>query len=309
MAVILITNSHFAGVMPTDMLSHGGMLGNIIFFAMSGYCLFQIKDNFIMWYGKRLLRIYPYVWVVACIYMFLGLFNMQDRTVLYYLIYPLYYAWHFVISIIILYIPYYVVRWMMKKWNIEISLIIKLTYLIHFLIYFIFYKKDYYHIDDVLEPMIRFLFFEAMLWGIYFKLYEEKYIDNKAGRLCWFKLFISLILYLGTKLLCLRVESFAPFQIINQITIMVILLLLIRCIQSVENTLMKLPERVYRIVKWFSRHTLEIYLVQHVIIDFFRNYVFPFNLLLIIVTVLLFAEIVGLIVDNINKFIKKRIER
>ena len=59
LAMILITNSHFGGIYPKSSMAFGGLLGNIIFFAVSGYCLADIKEPFGKWYPKRLLRIYP----------------------------------------------------------------------------------------------------------------------------------------------------------------------------------------------------------------------------------------------------------
>ena len=41
--------------------------------------------------------------------------------------------------------------------------------IVHMLVYIFIYDKSFYHIDTVREPMIRFLFFEAMLIGAYFK--------------------------------------------------------------------------------------------------------------------------------------------
>lgn len=45
-AAIVITNSHYTGVYPTDLIANGGLLGDVLFFAVSGYCLSNIKDAF-----------------------------------------------------------------------------------------------------------------------------------------------------------------------------------------------------------------------------------------------------------------------
>lgn len=39
LAAVLITNSHLADVWPISAIASGGMLGNVLFFAVSGYCL------------------------------------------------------------------------------------------------------------------------------------------------------------------------------------------------------------------------------------------------------------------------------
>ena len=38
-ATFLITNSHFKNIWPISALASGGLLGDILFFAISGYCL------------------------------------------------------------------------------------------------------------------------------------------------------------------------------------------------------------------------------------------------------------------------------
>ena len=36
LATCLITNSHYTGIYPSDIIANGGMIGNVIFFAVSG---------------------------------------------------------------------------------------------------------------------------------------------------------------------------------------------------------------------------------------------------------------------------------
>lgn len=57
LATVLITNSHFSDIWPIKALAAGGLLGNILFFAVSGFCLYLVKDNFFKWILKRVIRI------------------------------------------------------------------------------------------------------------------------------------------------------------------------------------------------------------------------------------------------------------
>lgn len=67
-ATILITNSHYNAIWPIAALATGGSLGNTLFFAISGYCLSNTQNtNFVEWMKKRVLRIYPAVWIVTLI--------------------------------------------------------------------------------------------------------------------------------------------------------------------------------------------------------------------------------------------------
>ena len=105
LAAMLITNAHYIGIYPTDLIANGGLLGDVIFFAVSGFCLVDIKQSFPQWYSKRIIRIYPVVWIITSVYIVLGFYTFDDWTLAEYFLYPTYY--HFVASIIILYIPYY----------------------------------------------------------------------------------------------------------------------------------------------------------------------------------------------------------
>ena len=168
LAATLITNAHYTNVYPISIIANGGLLGDILFFAVSGFCLYNIKLKFIPWYKKRISRIYPSVIIVTGVYILMkfytyngikGLFNL--------LIYPTKY--HFVISIMILYIFYYFTIILSRKnENITIDRVFFMTIIIQFIVYVVIYDKSYYHIDSVYEPMIRFLFFEAMLIGAKF---------------------------------------------------------------------------------------------------------------------------------------------
>ena len=49
LAAVLITNSHYTGVYPMNIIASGGLLGDVIFFALSGFVLSNIKENFVAW--------------------------------------------------------------------------------------------------------------------------------------------------------------------------------------------------------------------------------------------------------------------
>lgn len=107
-AACLITNSHYTNVYPISALASGGLLGDVIFFAVSGFCLANINSNFFVWMKKRIIRIYPSVWIISIIFILLGYYCVNaDNNLFFWLVYPTYY--HFVASISILYIPYYFV--------------------------------------------------------------------------------------------------------------------------------------------------------------------------------------------------------
>ena len=105
-AAILITNSHYADIWPVSRLAMGGHLGNCLYFFVSGFCLYSIRNSFPGWYAKRIVRIYPALWIVAGINLLVGFWRADGpMAYIHYLIYPTWY--HFIASILVLYIVYY----------------------------------------------------------------------------------------------------------------------------------------------------------------------------------------------------------
>ena len=65
-AAVLITNSHFDALYPAGFswLSTGGALGNALFFFVSGWTLYlSRRSNFAEWIVRRYTRIFPSAWI------------------------------------------------------------------------------------------------------------------------------------------------------------------------------------------------------------------------------------------------------
>ena len=300
-AACLITNSHYTGIYPTDIIANGGLLGDVIFFAVSGYCLFNVKKTFPVWYGKRLLRIYPPVLIITAIYLILGFYTFNQHDGLWWFIYPTNY--HFVASILLLYVPFYFVG-KIKALNDRIPLIMAIVGIIYLLVYVVFYDKTYYHIDNVREWMIRFLFFESMLLGAYFKKNSEKFENNFKWYLPVLVVFF-FVLYFVSKLFFSKYPEFSYLQIINQVLIFVLLFFIFWLFASLENKLQKLPDFVKKIFEFLSEITLEIYVVQYVIIDVIRPHLsFPLNWIAITTAIIVSAFVLHLICKYLIKGIE-----
>ncbi len=307
LAACIITNSHYVGVYPTDLIANGGLFGDVIFFAVSGFCLTNVKNSFPKWYGKRLVRVFPAVFIISIIYILLGIHEFQStlQGVIDSFILPVKY--HFVSSIIILYIPFYVVM-KVQKLRANLLKIGGVAALVWLLIYVFFYDKSYYHIDTVREPMIRFLFFFAMLLGAYFKENLEKY-RNKKSIVSWILLPILFVAYFASKLIFSRVDSISNLQIVNQIILFVLLAVTFRCFMSIDGWLENLPKWIKAIITFVSGITLEIYLVQIGIIDKLNFLPFPLNWLLITGVIVLLAFILNKFSSLVQKPLLKLLNK
>lgn len=306
MAACLITNAHYTGVYPTDLIANGGLIGDIIFFAVSGYCLTNVKKSFPSWYGKRVLRCYTPVVIMTAIYMILGFYSLSDHNGFWWYVYPTYY--HFVASIIVLYIPFYLIMKVdfLKK---NIPWIMVFVGVVYVVVYLFGYDKSYYHIDTVREPFIRFLFMESMLLGAEFKLNDTKF-RNKFSMIYPVAAIGLFILYFASKLAFSKEIVALEYQIINQIAIFLLLYFILRTFAALDSKLESMPKGIKMCVDFLAKITLEIYVVQYVLIDLMRTIApFPLNWFAITVSILATAYILHIVSNKaialIDGFITK----
>lgn len=299
LAACLITNSHYTGIYPTDLIANGGLLGDIIFFAVSGYCLYNVKGSFFKWYGKRLLRIYPIVILITAIYMLLGQYSLETNSFFWWFIYPTNY--HFLSSIVVLYIPYYAVM-KIKQTRENIPLVMMVVFMVYIVIYVFVYDKSYYHIDTVREPMIWFLFFESMLLGVYFKTNDQKFRNKPNFIIGVIGTIVLFVGYFGSKLLFGKYPSMSNLQILNQIIIFALLFCVFRLFASADAKFEKMPKAIKTAIKFLAKITLEIYVVQGVLILLIRPHLsFPINWLAITASILIAAYALHLLNNIIIK--------
>lgn len=314
LAMALITNSHYTGVYPTDLIANGGLLGDVIFFAVSGFCLSNIKLPFHKWYFKRILRIYPIIWIITLFYFAIGAYTYEcgwafAREML------LPTGYHFVTSIMLLYIPYYIFAYADKKLGGKVKgkvdftvLVFSAVFVAWGIIYLFFYDKSYYHIDTVREPMIRFLYFEAMLIGHYFKKHLDCF-ENKKGVLKWLVTAAMLAVYFASKMLFSKRASLSAYQIVNQYILLILLACVFACVASLSKKLDGMPEWIKSVVSYLAGITLEIYVVQVVIINAFRGLPFPLNWLVITAVIVAAASVLHFIIklpSIISRQMKKK---
>jgi len=308
LAACFITNAHYTGIYPTDLIANGGLIGDVLFFAVSGYCLYNIKyelslRGFISWYGKRIWRVYPPVLIMTAIYMCVGAYSLVDHSAVWWYIYPTYY--HFVASIIVLYIPFFFVIKINWLRNRIVTIMIGVA-TIWLAVYCTIYDRSYYHIDTVREPMIRFLFFESMLLGAYFRQNDKK-LRNQIRITYPLITIIAFLLYFASKLLFSRKDTFSSIQFFNQIEIFVLLVFMLKSFCGIDNKLENMPDWLKKVIKSMSNITLEIYVVQYVVIDTIRNLnmQFPLNWLLLTVAIIISAWILHIVCDLIYKGVDK----
>lgn len=311
-AAIIITNSHYTGIYPSDIIANGGLLGDVIFFSVSGFCLANPQMSFGKWYKKRLWRIYAVVWIITIVYVLFGAYEVNSITDgLKWFVHPTKY--HFVASITLLYIPLYFVARYIKLNRTNYILICASLLIVQMIIYLTIYDISYYHIDKVREPMIEFLFFQSMLLGLFFRqecengtLDLKKSDSNWQEYILWTLMVLILGFYFLSKMVFVRRTSLAEFQIINQIILYAALFCLFRRTYTIENKLKSISKtKLWKLVEFLSDHTLEIYCVQYVLIDLVKgwNLIFPMNWLVLTTFILLAASALKYVSQKLIKWI------
>lgn len=305
LAAIVITNSHYTGVYPTDLIANGGLLGDVLFFAVSGYCLANTKGGFGKWYLKRFIRVYIPAWVMTIIYLVLGAYVVTGwQDVVDFFVWPTH--WHFVASIILLYVPLFFVSKHIEMNSRNYRRIAGILMLVQLIIYMSVYDKSYYHIDKVREPMIEFLFFQAMLLGLHFR-WKSTYSEC-VKRLTYFRIgggILLMVIYFASKMVFVKMPELSEYQILNQIVLLALLYVLFDLFRQLEPKLKGAEQsKLWKGVEFIANRTLEIYLVQYVILDYCKIGPFPLNWLLLTTTILISAIILRWISQQIITRIK-----
>lgn len=291
-AAICITNSHYADIWPISSMAFGGQLGNCLYFFLSGFCLFNIKESFPKWYVKRIIRIYPALWIVNSIDLLVGRTSITEVTgFVHCFFYPTWF--HFIASIMLLYILYYVVRYAQSKIKLDIRWVMLGVITLFFVLYLLCFDKSTYHIDDVNENWVRFMFFESMLLGAWLR---ERYneIEKKIRVLDIALLILFTILYLAGKLSLSRIARISTWQCFLPI----ILVIYIYCIAMFFIKLEKnnifdlINSKIKSIVSFFSSITLEIYLGQTIVLWALTGLEFPISFFVVTASIIIYAWII-----------------
>lgn len=236
-------------------------------------------------------------------FLFFGFYNTNEHGFFWWLVYPT--CYHFVASIVVLYIPYYFIlrsQWLRNR----IPVVMVFIAAVWLLVYLTIYDRSLYHIDNVREPMIRFLFMESMLLGAWFRQNDSRFrsATKKTHLINTAILAFAFVLYFSTKLIFSRMPSLSQFQIINQVLIFGLLWSLLRWASPLDKKLECLPVFIKHCIEFIAARTLEIYVVQYVLIDLIRPYFgFPLNWLVLTGAILVAASLLHCVCNGITRFL------
>ena len=264
----------------------GGLLANVLFFSVSGFCNFNIKSNFIVWYAKRLFRIL--LTATICFILLRLLFNcgvLYNDAYRLFLKYPTIHV--FLIWLITLYPIYYLAVWLSKKVDHLLECL-----LVVFTIVAIFVS------DKPYVPSITFLYFASMLTGALFRKHYKRFETKRVKRVFLFG--ICFAFYSALNVIYPKFNQSYALMVLCNLGIIPLLCSTFALFISLEENISKFPKAIKFTIKHLGSITLHVFLTQFVIImRFDDSLVFPLNFL--VITGMILA------VSSVSYFIEKLI--
>lgn len=301
LAVFLIINSHSDIAYPKyPFLATGGAIGDALFLFCSGYTLLLGKmHGFPNYYKRRINRIYPSS--VGCLIIMMALpWCSNDLN----LLFRLSFGRVFLNAIMI----YYILLWLIRKFFANhIIYLFYITAVVSIVVYVFFFPYKYETGSKGLygiTSLYRWIpYFGIMLLGAYVGGNRSKLIYSLKKDSC--KFFICLFLFYGIQMLGKRYHEIAPLQIIT----LIFLVGLVFYLYKICNT--PFFKRIYEnkrgnaVIMIVGGLCLESYLIQYSVITDKLNFLFPLNILIIIVGVLVMAYICRCIARLFSQTLKQ----
>ena len=280
LAVILIINSHSDIMYPRmQMLATGGAIGDCLFLFCSGFTLFWGgQKSFGSYYKRRISRIYPSVFAAA---VFTHILSLRPQINFMQLL-----GGEFIIAIMI----YYLLLYLVRKYAINRLDFVLSTVMIISLIVYILWFPDKYDVSSKgiygITTLYRWLpYFGAMLLGavIGMKRKELKYH-------AWWdfiKLITCVFAFYGIQFAAKMWRPIAPWQIVTLLSLAGITVYFYKWCNC------SWMKRIYQskwgniIIMIVGGLCLESYLIQYSLFTDKLNGIWPFNIIIIVLVILL----------------------
>lgn len=285
LAVILITNSHMQLLYGKySILATGGAIGDALFFFCSGFTLFlkpmeSVRD-FPNWYKRRINRIYPSIFafaIVAC--TIFGLRNDINWIILQ--------GGGWFISYIMVYYVFifFVGLYFREKVNWVLAFVVLCTIICFYAINRPFPFNMY---GDNRYPVKYFIFFIFMLLGAKAGTMDTSHLAQHQWRNLALTL-ISIVAFYAIVVSSSRIESVEFLHVFSVIPLITICYFLYlwgegKTAKSIYNN-----KAGYFVIRFVGGLCLEVYLVQNSLFTDRFNFLFPLNLLIMFIIVVIAA--------------------
>lgn len=306
-ASLLILNSHLEGVYPFSWMAADGLIGNVLFFVLSGYGLMVSQSkhpyNLSKFLRRRIIRIYPSLWIVMVLAWLTGLLMLQgDRSYLLKV-----FVWPTEYGFIAHILPFYVVGWCLARSNHTIK---RMTYWGSLAIWLLATFVCTTSLHDATSVALGSM--PLYWWSAYFlfsfltgsRLSEESNRNFQETNI-WItgaKILTIFIVYVGLKFAFYRTSTpWIPVPLVG-FMIQSLGLVFVTELVSLKGSLNNLFKslRVHSISIWIGRSSLQVYLchVWVIMLTLKTSLYWPAKLLVIYLVSILSAYGLRIVVEK-----------
>lgn len=280
-AVLLITNSHMELLYGKySLLATGGAIGDVLFFFCSGYTLFLGGERrFDNYYKRRINRIYPtvFMWALLSAAMFHRHFDM---------VYIVIHGGGWFVTCIMI---YYVILHFIRKFAIDhLLMVLGATLLVSLGWYLVIDIPDDFNMYGATYfkwcHYFSFMLLGAIL-GVRKNVDKVSLWKDSSLMLGCVVVFYS-ILFMGRKIPLMH-----DLQVVSLIPLMGVTYYFYKMCNSEQLKTLYQSKWIGPVMKTISGLCLEVYLVQSVLFTDRYNDLFPFNLFIMFVIILIVAYI------------------
>ena len=285
MAVFLIINSHADIMYPKlKILATGGAIGDCLFLFCSGFTLFMgAQASFVNYYKRRIARIYPSVFTSVT---FIHIVSQNPSIEWSELVC----AKPFIVAIMV----YYIFLYFIRKYAISrINLIFATTIVISLLSYIWFpYKyetgsKGLYGITSYYRWIP---YFGAMLLGAYIGIKRKSL--RYDGWMDFIKLMVCILFFYSIQFAAKKYPPVAPWQIVTIAPLMGIVVYFYKWCNNGFFRKIYESKAGKAVILTIGGLCLESYLIQYALFTSKLNHLWPLNLLIITLLILVCSYIV-----------------
>ncbi len=285
LAVFLIINSHADIAYPKySILATGGGIGDALFLFCSGFTLFLGKPlRFDFYYKRRVNRIYPSVFAATSVMLLLGWRSLGTLTACSIL------GGEFIIAIMI----YYVLLWFVRRYLCDrIKWVFLMTIAVTLTAYYFFpykYETSGKGIYGITTSFRWIPYFGAMLLGAYVGMVRERLGFNFKWDCLRFV--VCLLCFYGIQFMAAKKPAVAPCQIITVAFLYGIVYYFYKCCNAGFCRKIYESRIGSKMIMVIGGLCLESYLIQFSVITDKLNFLFPLNLPVIFIGVLVMAYV------------------
>ena len=285
-ATLLVLNSHMEICYGKySILATGGAFGDALFFFVSGFALFLgRKSNFIDWYKRRLGRIYPTVIAAALV----GCLIFRDQANFIQVVTAEKY-W-FLQCILVCYILIYPI----VRYDLNLKVILPISILLFVIAYFAFYQLDglfFYGEDNTFRWL--FFFCVMLLGGGAYKFLQAMPTSRFSALGCLLCIIAWYVIN--------YIANGSPLQLVSFIPLCGFCLFVYQIGKSPFIEKCFSNKIVGNILHVTGNLCLESYLIQEYIFTDALNFMFPLNIPIIMLAVLIASYILHMLSETISQ--------